>query len=121
MKQRTRGKAVGLGLAWFAALTVAAGVANTTRSDFAGTNDSAAPTIVALTTPAILLAVWRLRDPLIAAITMAAAGTVSCLLAWNVLHDEHSTAAIGIPYVPVCAGFLVLVGIAIQDRLRHAS
>jgi hypothetical protein len=119
MKRRDRVTAIALGLGWLAALTGLVVVANATRSAFAGTNSGAAPTIVALTAPAILLAAWRLHDPLIAWLTIVAAATVSCVLAWNVLHDEHSTAAIGIPYPAVCAGFVVLVGIAIQDRLRR--
>jgi hypothetical protein len=113
-----RGKAftMVLGLGWFVALIAVVGIALGTRSEAAGTNDASGPTIVVLTVPVILLAAWRLRHPLITWLTIGAAGSVSCVLAWNVLHDTHSTAAIGIPYVPVCAGFLVLVGIAIQDR-----
>lgn len=109
-----------LNASWLAALVVVVGIAMATRSDFAGTNGSAGPTIVGLTVPAILLATWRLREPLIASLTVLAAATVSCVVAWSVLHDESSTAAIGVPAPGIYAAFLVVIGVAIHARARRA-
>jgi hypothetical protein len=107
---------------WLVVLTTVVVVTMVTRSDAAGTNASAGPVIVAFAVPAIALAVWRLRHPIVTIVTIAAATLVSCLCAASVLNDPSSTAALGVPAPGVYAAGVVMVGLAVQSfAVRPAS
>ena len=119
VKRRNRALAMALGCGWLAALSVVVGIATETRSDRAGTNGSAGAAIVVMTVPVVLLAAWLLREPVAAFLTFSVAATFSCWIAWDVLHDGSSIAAVGVPGPAVIGAFVVVIGIALQGFIRR--
>ena len=119
MPKRVR---IALGAVWLLTLVVVAQVALATRDPgYVGTQDSAGPTIVAFTLPAIGFAIWNLRQRVVGVLTIVVATVVSSCCAWTVLFDTHSTAAIGIPAPGIYAIVIVAAGIVLEGGVRRAT
>jgi hypothetical protein len=110
-----------LSAAWFVALVATVARALATRSELAGTQDSAGPMIVVLVMPLMIASGALLRHAVIAVVTLVAACVVSCALASSVLHDQSSTAAIGVAAVPVWTAAAVVIGVVIDRSLRRRT
>ncbi len=113
-KRRRLWLSVSLGLAWLTALIVVVVYTLATRSDLAGTNDSAGTAIVIATAPAIAVAMWILRTPVVTIVAVVVAAFVTCSLAMSILNDESSTAAVGLIVVPVVSLLIVGTGMVFE-------
>jgi hypothetical protein len=113
-KRRRLWLSVSLGLAWLTALIVVVAYTVATRSDLAGTNDSAGTALVVATAPAIAVAIWILRTPVVTIVAVVLGAFVTCALATSILNDESSTAAVGLIVVPVVSVVVVGIGVGFE-------
>jgi hypothetical protein len=107
--------------AWIVTVTVTVLIAFATRSHFAEVNPIGGVFIVAGCAAVAGILAALMRPVVIFGAVAAIATTVGSLLAWNVLHDESSTAAIGVIGPPLIDAFIAFVGLgiaAVSDRSR---
>src|SRR5689334_9367726 len=89
-------KRLAIAVAWLAVVGVAIFLALDTRTDRADVKGSAAPAMLVLTVPAVIVALFAIRSTVIFALT---AGVACAFGAWqgtSVMNDWHSTAAVGV-------------------------
>jgi hypothetical protein len=99
---------------WFAALTTTVVTAYVTRSTFADVNGLGGVFIVGSCLLVIGVASGLFRSAFLLGLTALAAGFLGAMVAWNVLHDESSTAALGVIAPAITSGVVAFVGIAID-------
>lgn len=107
--------------AWIVTVTVTVLIAFATRSHFAEVNAIGGVFIVAGCAAVAGLSAALMRPVVIFGAVAAIGTTVGSLLAWNVLHDESSTAAIGVITPPMIDAFVAFVGLGIatmSERTR---
>jgi hypothetical protein len=109
------------GIVWLAVLAAVVADTLASRSEFAGTQDSAGPAMVVLVLPAVVASVAMLRHRVVAPLTFLTAAAASCLLAANILNDQSSTAAIGVLAAPMWTTLVVIAGIALDRITRRAT
>jgi hypothetical protein len=112
---------IALGAAWLLTLAVVVQVALATRPDDVGTQDGAGLIIIAFTLPAIVLAIWQLRRPVVVVLTFAVAAAVSSRVGWSVLFDSHSTAAVGVIAPGISSLVIVASGVVLEGVVRRLT
>jgi len=114
---------VTIGAIWLAAIVATIVTAFATRSSFAEVNPFGGVFIVVGCAIGIGVAVVLIRSPIVLAVTAVAGAFFASQVAWTVLHDESSTAALGVIVPPFVNGIAALVGAglgAVVERRRHS-
>ena len=62
---------------------------------------------------------WQLRQPVVALITIGVGAVATCILAWSVLFDDSSTAALGVLAIAFYSLVIVGAGVA-ADKIVEA-
>jgi hypothetical protein len=106
---------------WLLALAVTVASTLATRSEFAGTRDAAGFAVIIAVLPAMALTVWLLRLRVLVALAVPVAAVVSCVLAADVLNDQSSTAALGVPAVGLWAAIVIGLALTIQYVIQHRT
>ncbi len=107
-----------IGAIWVGAVlaTVATGFA--TRSQFAEVNPIGGAFIVVGCAVVVAVTVGLVRSPLVLLVTAVVAGVWASIFAWGVVHDESSTAALGVIGPPMLSAVVATVGIGISALIR---
>jgi hypothetical protein len=103
-----------IGGLWFATLNVMVLTAYLTRSSFADVKGLGGVFIVGSCVLVIAVTCGLLRSAFVLGLTACAAGFLGSMVAWNVLHDESSTAALGVIAPAIVSGLVAFVGIALD-------
>lgn len=99
--------------AWIGTVALTVLIAFATRSHAADVNPLGGLFIIAGCAVVAGVCAALMRPVVIFGAVAAIATTVGALLAWNVLHDESSTAAIGVVSPPVIDALIAFVGLRI--------
>jgi hypothetical protein len=102
---------------WLAVVTAIVVTAFATRSSFAEVNPLGGVFIVVGCAIGIGIAVALIESPLRLAIAAVAGALFASQVAWGVLHDEHSTAAIGVIVPPFVNGIVAVLGAGIDAAM----
>ncbi len=102
--------------AWIGTVTLTVLVAFATRSAAADVNPVGGVFIIVGCAVVAGVCAALMRPVVIFGAVAAIGTTVGALLAWNVLHDESSTAAIGVISPPVIDALVAFVGLRITTR-----
>ena len=103
-----------IGGLWLATLIVTVATAYVTRSTFAEMNGFGGVFIVGSCALVIAVTCGLLRSPVVLGVTAVVAGPLGSMVAWNVLHDESSTAALGVLAPAMASGLAALVGVGVD-------
>ena len=95
---------------WIATIAATVLVAFTTRSEFAEVNPGGGTFIVVSCGAIAGVSAWRIRDMRVLWVTAAIAAIIASFVAWSVLRDESSTAAIGVLGPPFLSGCVAFIG-----------
>jgi hypothetical protein len=112
-----------IGTIWLAAVAAIVAIAFATRSSSAEVNPLGGVFIVVGCAVGNGLAVALIRSRVVLAITAVAGAFFASQIAWGVLHNDHSTAAVGVIAPPFVNGVVAVVGVALGAAIenRHAS
>ncbi len=106
--------------AWIGTVTLTVLIAFATRSQSADVSPLGGVFIIAGCALVAGLCAALMRPVVIFCAVAAIATTVGALLAWNVLHDESSTAGIGVISPPMIDALVAFVGLRITTRNDRA-
>jgi hypothetical protein len=110
---------VTIGAVWLFAVAAIVTIAFATRSSFAEVNPLGGVFIVVGCAVGIGIGVALIRSPVVLAITALVGAFFASQIAWGVLHDEHSTAAIGVIVPPFVNGVVAFVGAGLGAAVEH--
>jgi hypothetical protein len=108
-----------IGALWLAAVAAIVVIAFTTRSSFAEVNPLGGVFIVVGCAVGVGIAVALIRSPVVLAITAAAGALFASQVAWSILHDEHSTAAVGVIAPPFMNGIVAVLGVGLGAVVEY--
>jgi hypothetical protein len=115
------GQRLTIGVIWVAAVLVTVLTAFATRSRFADVNPVGGGFIVVGCAVVAALTVGLIRSPLVLGATAIVAAALASAVAWGVLHDESSTAALGVIVPPMLTAFVAFVGVLATRTSRDMS
>jgi hypothetical protein len=104
---------VAIGLTWIGIVVVTIGAAFATRSRFAEVNGLGGFFIVVGCSFVALVSTFLVRRPMVLILVGTVAAAAGLVSAWSVLHDESSTAALGVFAPPLLSGVVAAIGIGI--------
>ncbi|MDQ1477759.1 MAG: hypothetical protein QOE62_2988 [Actinomycetota bacterium] len=107
-----------IGVIWVTAVLVTVLTAYVTRSHFADVNPVGGVFIVVGCAVVASVSVGLIRSPLVLGVTAIVAAVWASIVAWGVLHDESSTAALGVIAPPMFSAFVGLLGIGVSSLAR---
>jgi hypothetical protein len=110
-----------IGAIWVAAVLVTVLTAFVTRSRFADVNRLGGGFIVVGCAVVASVTVGLIRSPFVLRVTAIVAAMSASIVAWDVLHDESSTAALGVIMPPMLTAFVALVGVLVTRASRGMS
>jgi len=92
-----------------------------TRSTFAEVDALGGVVIVIGCAAVALVTLPLVRRLVVLALTAGVAAILTSTIAWAVLHDESSTAAIGVLMPPFVSAGIAIIGIAVNASLDRAA
>jgi hypothetical protein len=110
-----------IGVIWVATVLITVVTAFATRSGFADVNPAGGAFIVVGCAVVAALSIGLIRSPLVLGVTAIVAAVLACAVAWGVLHDDSSTAAIGVIVPPMLTAFVAFVGVLVTRTRRDMS
>jgi hypothetical protein len=114
-------KPLTIGIIWVAAVLVTVLTAFASRSRFADVNPVGGAFIVVGCAVVAALSVGLIRSPVVLGVTAIVAAVLGSAVAWEVLHDESSTAALGVIVPPMLTAFVAFVGVFVARTRRDMS
>jgi hypothetical protein len=107
-------KRLTIGIVWVAAVLVTVLTAFATRSRFADVKPVGGVFIVFGCAVVAAISVALIRSPVVLGATAVVAAALASRVAWGVLHEESSTAALGVMVPPMLTAFVAFVGVLVK-------
>jgi hypothetical protein len=104
---------------WLTTIVVTVVAAYGTRSTFAEVNGLGGVLIVGSCCFVVVVTSALIRSALVLGAAGLVAACIGSMVAWNVLHDQSSTAALGVIAPAVASGLVAFVGIGV-DAIANA-
>jgi hypothetical protein len=110
-----------IGVIWVATVFITVVTGFATGSRFADVNPAGGVFIVVGCALVAALSIGLIRSPLVLGVTAIVAAVLACAVAWAVLHDESSTAALGVIVPPMLTSFVAFVDVLVTRTRRDMS